>query len=1272
MIPKTRSTLFTQTIVVFLILTLSVTSLWRPGTALAQGPQGDRGEENGPIGTVLTGGPTGPLFRTYQDALDTFDAQRSGELITVVVVLEEPAVLETALNGRYVLAQRLQSARVRAAQGSVLNAMDAEDVEYDVLFSTSYVLNGLVVQIPRSDLEILNSLPGVARAYEDQMGVFDNATSVPFIGAPQAWQAGYTGAGIKVGIIDSGVDYLHADFGCTLPDSGPKYRGGYDFVGDSWVPGGIFVPDPDPMDQNGHGTHVAGTAVGCGVTGTGAPYDGPYDMTNPVMSDLAIGPGVAPDAELYALKVGSTGDQASEAAAVAALEWAVTNDLDVVNLSFGRDFGHPDDAWTIASNNAARAGVIVVSSAGNAGNTFYIQGSPSNADWAISVAASTDAGGYGLRVNSPPTIAGIYPIGLADFAPAVYSVTADLVRVDDGVGTLDDACQTPFANAAAVAGRIALIQRGGCSFVIKAVNAQANGAAGVVIYNNAAGDPPAMTGTPTVPITIPVVSVTDVAGASFIAALGSAPPVNVTLSSSIVSSTQADVLTSFTSRGPQRGSAPDSIGLKPDISAPGQNILSALLGSGSGGKVQGGTSMAAPHVAGTMALLRQKHPAWSVSDLKALVMNTALHDLTDGGIPADPGRAGVGRVDANAATVSEVIAYSTTRPEQVSVSFGVVNVAGAMSTSRSITLRNLGAVDATYDVSLVTLRDINGVSYSVTPSRVTVPAGGSAQVTVTLNAANPNSWVQPHTRPANIPGTQTSGYYRQWMDEESGYVQFTLTGNTPGTDLRVAVYAAPRPVGTLQVVDNPVVTAGVTGTASTALGGTGVYTGNAYPRDIVGLVSAVELQYTSPDDGSSLGFSNAADLRYVGVGTDYVARGNNLSNTAVLFGLATYGEWDTLATDTTTFYVYIDSQTGNDPTTPPDGVFDYRIENTDLGTTLPEDTFYSVMWNLSTGSGSVLYPVNYWRPDRFATYPYNSDVLLLAAWGPWLGLTSGSARFDYFVTTYHNGEMVDVTPTLSYDVERQAMDVSRYTGGSLMFYDWPGYTVDVDYNWANYTGPNPPCLLLLHHHNQPGLRPEPVCFATNILYDLAVTKRIDNLLVPAGETPYAPEGTIVVFTITASNQDLVDVPYARVSDLLPDGLTLVSSLASQGTYDPISGVWEIGPLAAAGSPGDSATLILTVQVDTGTTGQTITNRASIEASVGTDRAPGNNTASASLIVGDPGSAGYTSFPPVTTLPATGYPPDKDLPDMTGIWLAFAAALAGVALLVIWMSRRPTI
>jgi len=76
--------------------------------------------------------------------------------------------------------------------------------------------------------------------------------------------------------------------------------------------------------------------------------------------------------------------------------------------------------------------------------------------------------------------------------------------------------------------------------------------------------------------------------------------------------------------------------------------------------------------------------------------------------------------------------------------------------------------------------------------------------------------------------------------------------------------------------------------------------------------------------------------------------------------------------------------------------------------------------------------------------------------------------------------------------------------------------------------------------------------------------------------------------------------------------------------------------------------------------------------VGTDRAPGNNTASASLIVGDPGSAGYTAFPPVTTLPATGYPPDKDLPDMTGIWLAFAAALAGVALLVIWMSRRPTI
>ena len=137
-------------------------------------------------------------------------------------------------------------------------------------------------------------------------------------------------------------------------------------------------PDPNPLDCNGHGTHVAGTAAGSGVLANGTTYTGPYNATTISGNIVDVGPGVAPKADLYAIRV--FGCDGSTDVTVDAIEWAVDNDMDVINMSLGSSFGTADDPSAVASTNAAKAGVIVVTSAGNSGPNQYITGSPGTAD----------------------------------------------------------------------------------------------------------------------------------------------------------------------------------------------------------------------------------------------------------------------------------------------------------------------------------------------------------------------------------------------------------------------------------------------------------------------------------------------------------------------------------------------------------------------------------------------------------------------------------------------------------------------------------------------------------------------------------------------------------------------------------------------------------------------------------------------------------------------------------------------------------------------------
>lgn len=1223
---KTRHTLLHGILFASLIFVLSLSSLVPPAAVQAQGP----GTPRKAAEFSLSAQPAPraldtPLREAVPAGTDPllYNLSRQGPA-NIIVELEAPAAIEAGVRpdmsqAQAASAMEAQVARVEATQRAFLGALSASGVDYQVVAASKRVLNAVIVRADGAQLTAIRALPGVRAAYPERIVELDNSTSVPFVGAPALWAmgTGYTGQGVKVGIIDTGLDYDHVNFGGDgdgVPEASEfptaKIAGGYDFVGDSWHPisSPALVPDPDPYDQNGHGSHVAGTVAGYGVLG-GATYAGPWNAATP-FTTMDIGPGVAPEATLYAYKIGSASNYVSEAAAILALEQAVFDGVDVVNMSVGGDFGDPNIGWAVAADNAALAGVVVVSSAGNSGDVYFIQGDPATADWAISVAASVD-GSLGIEVtaSSNPALIGIYEAAAASFGPATYNVTAPLELVNDGSGTVTDGCE-PLSGF--TAGNIALIDRGTCTFVTKVANAQAAGAVGVLIANTATGIFGGLGGSdPT--ITIPSVMIQYADGQ----ALRSAS-VTVRMDNTIVYGGTADTLASFSSRGPQREPDGANVGVKPDITAPGFGIASTALGTGNGSVSFSGTSMAAPHVTGAVALLRQLHPTWSVAEIKALVMNTATHHVyrNNNQTPPvyGPARAGVGRLDLANASANDVIAYNAAAPELVSVSFGVVDASAPAALVRNVTVENKGSTPVSYNVSYISLADINGVSVSVSPVTVNVPAGGTATVQVTLNITDHAGWSAPHSHDPTVAETQ-NGFPRHWLSEESGLLSLHNTGDD--SDLWVPVYAAVRPASTLQVMTHPLPLTGMTGLDVISMAGKEVFTGGAQPYAEYSLVSAFELYGYSEDDPLYEGVYDSADLQYIGVTSDYNAvrnlGGTLYDNSRLYFGLSAYGNWSSLAEEVW-FEVYIDADQDGNP--------DYRLWNWNLGSPFfgaPNDVFIVIVDDFGTGTSSWYGDyVNEVPANVLDTVPFQNNVLFMGTWAGLLGLDDTDATFDFWVASWYlDGTLVDVSDLMTYNMLAQGVDfstdgVSDYPGAPVWL-DMNGPSVPVRYNWSVYEGPNPPCVLLLHHHNLPGLRADTVCVQANVTHDVGVTKTVDNA------TPN--ETDLIVYTITATNNDPLQPVAAIVDDLLPDGIAYLSHIASQGSYSEISGQWTIGVLP----PGGSATLTIRAYPEIGTAGKTITNTATIAGSVGVDSNPADNTASATLTVNGPGGAPLLSL-----------------------------------------------
>ena len=329
----------------------------------------------------------------------------NGGMVTLVLQLAgDPVSVRQADAGRDLTDAEREAIKndLKARQDALRPYIDRLGGTILATYQSAY--NGVKIRVAPDKADQLLALPNVLAVRSLQVMEKDNTNGVPLIGAPTVWQnSNFRGEGVKIAIIDTGIDYTHANFGgpgtvaaynaahanethaadpmLFGPRSNTRVKGGIDLVGDSYNadPSSasyqpIPHPDPNPLDCNGHGSHVAGTAAGSGVTAGGATYTGPYNSSTISSNSWIIGPGVAPKADLYAIRV--FGCAGSTDVVVDAIEWAVDHDMDVINMSLGSIFGSKDDPSAEAATNAARAGVVVVASAGNSGANPYLTGSP--------------------------------------------------------------------------------------------------------------------------------------------------------------------------------------------------------------------------------------------------------------------------------------------------------------------------------------------------------------------------------------------------------------------------------------------------------------------------------------------------------------------------------------------------------------------------------------------------------------------------------------------------------------------------------------------------------------------------------------------------------------------------------------------------------------------------------------------------------------------------------------------------------------------------------
>ncbi len=649
---------------------------------------------------------------------------------------------------RIVIAQRRAAAELRRA---------LPEARIDRRFQV--VLDGLTVSLPAGKLDLLTSLPFAAKVYPSVRYRLATDTSPSVIGADELHErAGARGEGIKIGVVDDGVDNTNPFFN----PAGYAYPAGFPKGGRRWTTPKVIVARAFPGPRSGrpgrlavdrkasfHGTHVAGIAAG--DSGTSSPGGNDHPPT----SGLS---GVAPRAYIGNYRVFNVptplGHVANTPEIIAAFEFAVRDGMDVINFSGGGTESEPaNDAMLDTVRNVAAAGVVPVIAAGNDRDDFGLGtvGSPGSAPAAITVAAVSNTHVFAptLRVQAagaPDDLRRI-PIRVLEQNAFPESLTTDSRPLVD-VGTLtgnggtsidrrvcgtdgdtNDPQSTPL-RPGSLSGVIALVSRGHCTFVSKAQRAAVAGAIGIVLVDNRPGE---ANGVP-VALGFPTGMISDLDGArlrAFMASTNGATRVTVGRAPERVETGRSGIVTSFSSAGL---TAFRDI-LKPDVSAPGGQVLSSTLPEFTGGSpfaVFDGTSMATPHVAGTAALLVQLHPAWTSQQIKSALVETAgpAWGNTARTQEAPVTLEGSGLVNVDRA--SRPLVFT----EPASLSFGDLDVTrGSDNKALVVRVSDAGDGGGDWSVELVPQSATAGASLGV-PSTVSVPPGGEGELVAVARASS--------------------------------------------------------------------------------------------------------------------------------------------------------------------------------------------------------------------------------------------------------------------------------------------------------------------------------------------------------------------------------------------------------------------------------------------------------------------------------------------------------------------------------------------------------
>ncbi|MDX3775159.1 S8 family serine peptidase [Chromatiaceae bacterium AAb-1] len=754
-----------------------------------------------------------------------------------------------------------------------------------VLHSYTHTFNGFSAKLTAAQAEKLKRHPDVVGVWQDKPEQITTANTPEFLGlnGPDGQHTlGIKGEDVVIGIVDTGIWPEHpsfADDGSYTPLEG--WNGSCDvgedenFVCNNKLIGAryykntfesVYALQPgefvSPRDADNHGSHVAGTAGG---------NEGVTALLND--TPIATVTGIAPRARIAMYKACWNSDYVSPAGVaergcfygdtMAAIDQAVADGVDVINYSIGGSLTDLTTVSAAAKLRAAQAGVFVAVSVGNSGPAAQTIGTP--APWVTGVAASTYTGESvvnGIEVSSESVSGTFAAVEGAQSRP--LRETGDLTA-ELAVTVPLDGCSA-LANAAEIAGRIALVQRGTCPFDDKLINAQNAGAVGVVVFNNDGTAPFIMGGSVTT-LTIPSVMVSLANGNLLAAAVGNDETVEVTLSPSVFAAQQevGNLMATFSSKGPNIASY-DVI--KPDITAPGVRILAAassqpmLRPHGNSFTYLQGTSMSSPHIAGMAALLKDAHPDWSPAMIKSALMTTARQDvLKETGIgAADPFDFGAGHAVPASAT-NPGLTYDISSAEYFAFLCGleeyafVQNASGFSCTAfedagyqtdpSQLNLPSIGIAELSDPETIY--REVTDVSGNTSTYTATIAAPAGVNVTVQTQDGSGN-WVDSDSLTVTAGGKalyalrftpNSSAVYQQWAFGSVSWSDGVHTVRSP-----IAVRVVPT-----QTIDAP---ATITAEVPAAAGRVSLpvlmkYTGNTSTR-LAGLSAPFGSSRTIPQD----------------------------------------------------------------------------------------------------------------------------------------------------------------------------------------------------------------------------------------------------------------------------------------------------------------------------------------------------------------------------------------------------------------------------------------